>query len=105
MMKAANLNPRNDGYIFNLAGLCLAVRKFDDAIKLLETLQVSSSPEIAAEAGQALAGARESKRAATSNFDAGPRRLVLELCFRPVRLYRLFPPALQCRLHLPQQGF
>jgi tetratricopeptide (TPR) repeat protein len=72
MMKAANLNPRNDGYIFNLAGLCLAMRKFDHAIKLLESLQASSSPEVAAQAGQALAGAREAKRAATSNFDAGP---------------------------------
>jgi Flp pilus assembly protein TadD len=60
-MKAINLNPRNDGYVFNLAGMCLAARKFDDAIKLLESLRDSSNPEIAARAEQALVRAREAK--------------------------------------------
>jgi hypothetical protein len=47
MVEAARLNPRNDGYIFNLAGMCLAARKFDEAIQLLKTLQ-NSTPEMAA---------------------------------------------------------
>jgi Flp pilus assembly protein TadD len=61
--KAVNLNPRNDGYVFNLAGICLSARKFDEAIQLLESLQNSGNPEIVARAGQALVGAREARLA------------------------------------------
>ena len=66
MIKAVKLNPRNDGYVFNLGQMCLMNRKYDDAISLFAQLQKSSNEQIAAQSQQALSTALEAKHAEAS---------------------------------------
>jgi len=66
MSKAVALNPRNEGYFFNLAEIYLMNHMYDEAIALLERLQKSSNPGIVAQAGPALAIARDAKLAAAA---------------------------------------
>jgi tetratricopeptide (TPR) repeat protein len=63
MIKAVKLNPRNDGYVFNLAQMCLMNRKYDDAISLFTQLQKSSNEQVAGQAQRALSTAQEAKQA------------------------------------------
>jgi len=54
MKKALELSPRNEHYMFNLASVCLANRKLDDAIAIYQNLAHSADPEIALRASQSL---------------------------------------------------
>jgi tetratricopeptide (TPR) repeat protein len=66
MIKAVKLNPRNDGYVFNLDEMCLMNRKYDDAIALFTQLQKSGNEQIVAQAQQALSTAQQAKQAEAS---------------------------------------
>jgi tetratricopeptide (TPR) repeat protein len=48
MRKAIAISPRNESYLFNLANLYQANRQPDEAITVLQSLQGSSDPQIAA---------------------------------------------------------
>jgi len=54
MKKALELSPRNEHYMFNLASVCLANRKVDDAIAIFRNLARSADPEVAMRASQSL---------------------------------------------------
>ena len=54
MKKALELSPRNEHYMFNLASVCLANHRFDDAIAIYQNLARSADPEIALRASQSL---------------------------------------------------
>ena len=54
MKKALELSPRNESYLFNLASICLANRRVDDAIAILQRLAGSADPEVATRANQSL---------------------------------------------------
>jgi Tfp pilus assembly protein PilF len=66
MLKAVALNPRNEGYAFNLAEMHLLNRDYDTAIAMLEELKKGHNPVIAAQAEQALPQAQEAKLAAAA---------------------------------------
>ena len=57
--KAVSLNPRNDGYQFNLAQMYLGNNQPDKAISILQSLSHSSNPAAAMRAAQSLQQARE----------------------------------------------
>jgi len=59
MQKALAISPRNEYYLFNLANLHLTNRQPDQAIALLQSLQSSSNPEVAAHATAALTQAQQ----------------------------------------------
>ena len=59
MRKAIDIDPRNENYRFNLANIYLANRQPDQAIAVLQTIQNSSSPEMASRVTMALANARQ----------------------------------------------
>jgi len=54
LKKAVELSPRNDHYMFNLASVCLANHRVDDAIVIWRNLEESSDREVAARASQSL---------------------------------------------------
>ena len=54
MRAAMRLSPRNEQYVYNLAQIYIAGRKFDAAKNLLDRLQASGNPQIAAAAHQRL---------------------------------------------------
>ena len=62
MKKALELSPRNEHYMFNLASVCLANQKVDEAIVILQKLSGSGDPEIAMRARQALEQATSFKQ-------------------------------------------
>lgn len=55
MIKAVQLNPGNEQYRFNLAGMCASNQKLDAARKILEDLKNSSDAVMASRADQELA--------------------------------------------------
>jgi Flp pilus assembly protein TadD len=59
MQKALAINPRNESYLFNMASLYLTNRQPDQAIAMLQALQVSGNREIASRAATALAQAQQ----------------------------------------------
>jgi hypothetical protein len=63
MSKAVILSPRNEQYRLNLAQIYLATQKVDPALALLQQLQNSSDPGVAARASQSLAQAQAFKQA------------------------------------------
>jgi Flp pilus assembly protein TadD len=66
MRKAIDIDPRNENYRFNLANIYLANRQPDKAIAVLQTIQNSSSPEMASRVAQAVANARQFQQALQS---------------------------------------
>lgn len=66
MLKAVALNPRNEGYAFNLAEMYLMNRKYDTAVAMLEELKKSHDPAIVAQAEQALPQAQDAMLAAAA---------------------------------------
>jgi len=66
MVKAVELSPRNESYRFNLANICMANRKVDEAIALLRSLAVSGNPEVASRANAVLAQAENFKEKTAS---------------------------------------
>src|SRR6185437_12548336 len=71
--KAISLNPRNQGYYFNLADLYMQQRKTQDALGIFQTLTKSSNQMIALRA-QAAASQIENMQARLKEFnqDSGP---------------------------------
>jgi Flp pilus assembly protein TadD len=59
MKKALAISPRNDNYVFNLANLYLANRQPDQAISLLQSLQVGDNPGLASTVTGIVAQARQ----------------------------------------------
>jgi tetratricopeptide (TPR) repeat protein len=59
MQKALAISPRNQSYLYNLANLYLANRQPDLAITVLQSLQVTDNPALAAQAAIILAQARQ----------------------------------------------
>ena len=55
MTKAVELNPRNEGYRFNLAQMYLQYQNFDSAEVVLESLKDSGDPQISTHANEQLA--------------------------------------------------
>ena len=68
MLKAVALNPRNEGYAFNLAEMYLMNRKYDTAVAMLEKLKKSPDPAIVAQAEQALPQAQDASLAAAAGL-------------------------------------
>lgn len=66
MLKAVNLDPRNEAYIFNLAQLYLAAQKFDESIALLNMLARSNTPGTGMRAQRELAQVHSVKQAMDS---------------------------------------
>jgi tetratricopeptide (TPR) repeat protein len=66
MLKAVALNPRNEGYAFNLAEMYLMNREYDTAVAMLEELKKSRDPAIVAQAEQALPQAQDAMLAAAA---------------------------------------
>jgi Flp pilus assembly protein TadD len=66
MLKAVGLNPRNEGYAFNLAEMYLMNREYDTAVAMLEELKKSRDPAIVAQAEQALPQAQDAMLAAAA---------------------------------------
>ena len=71
LKKAVELNPRNEGYQFNLALMYLSNRKLDEGISLLAALQASASPEIASRAASTLLEAQAAKASMLRAKEAG----------------------------------
>ena len=59
MQKALAISPRNEVYLFNLANLYLANRQPGEAVAVLQSLQGTSSPELAQHVTAMLAQSRE----------------------------------------------
>ena len=59
MRKALAISPRNENYLFNLANIYLANRQPDQAIAILQSLQVTDNPELASRVAGTLAQARQ----------------------------------------------
>jgi tetratricopeptide (TPR) repeat protein len=59
MRKAITINPRNEEYRFNMAGIFLRNRQPDQAIQVLETIRNSPNPALAAQASSLIDSARE----------------------------------------------
>src|SRR5437868_13994926 len=64
LLKAIELNPRNEQYRFNLANLFLDSQKFDEAMSVLRMLQSSGDPQIASRATEELAQVQRYKEQA-----------------------------------------
>ncbi len=74
MRKALSLNPRNEGYIFNLAQMYMNNRNPDAAIPLFRYLQKARNPSLAVQAAEMMGQAQEMKSAlaaGTSPVEAG----------------------------------
>lgn len=54
MQRALELNPRNQQYLLNLAGMYMTLRRFDAATPILEGLTKSDQPQMAAQANESL---------------------------------------------------
>ncbi|MGB9233183.1 MAG: tetratricopeptide repeat protein [Terriglobales bacterium] len=73
LQKALELAPRNEGYKFNLAEVCLVNGKEDDAIAILRNLSGSNDPDVALRASDMLEQAiRFKKQSANFLLDASP---------------------------------
>jgi tetratricopeptide (TPR) repeat protein len=59
MRKALAIDPRNENYRFNLANLFLANHQPDQAIAILQTLQATNNPALAAQVTQTLESVRQ----------------------------------------------
>ena len=59
MRKALAISPRNENYLFNLASLYLTNQQPDQAIAVLQSLQVTDNPELASRVAGALAQAQQ----------------------------------------------
>ncbi len=59
MQKALAISPRNQNYLFNLGNIYLANRQLDQALALLQSLQVTDDPELAARVAETLAQVKE----------------------------------------------
>lgn len=70
--KAISLNPRNQGYYFNLANLFMQQRKMDDALGIFHALAKSSDPSVAQRASAA-ALQIENIQTMMTRTDDGPR--------------------------------
>ena len=66
LLKAIELNPRNEQYRFNLANLFLESQKFDEAMSVLRVLQSSSDPQILSRSTEELAQVQRYKEQARS---------------------------------------
>src|SRR5256885_11064936 len=64
LLKAIELNPRNEQYRFNLANLFLDSQKFDEAISVLRMLQSSGDPQIVSRSTEELAQVQRYKEQA-----------------------------------------
>jgi Tfp pilus assembly protein PilF len=73
MSKAVMLSPRNEQYRFNLAQIYLANRKVDPALAILQQLQNSSDPGVAARASQSLDQAQAFKQAMQAGSESPAR--------------------------------
>lgn len=58
IQKAVSLSPRNENYQLNLAQMYLSMRKADEAIAILQALQKSANPAVAARAQESLTQAQ-----------------------------------------------
>jgi Flp pilus assembly protein TadD len=63
MSKAADLDPRNENYAYNLSQMYAAGGQVDKALPILERLKNSSNPQIASAAAQSLMRVQEYKLA------------------------------------------
>jgi tetratricopeptide (TPR) repeat protein len=66
LLKAIELNPRNEQYRFNLASLFLESQKFDEAMSVLRVLQSSGNPQIASRSTEELTQVQRYKEQARS---------------------------------------
>jgi tetratricopeptide (TPR) repeat protein len=66
MIKAITIDPRNEGYRFNLANLYLANREPDKAVEVLEALQKNASPEMTSRVASVLERVHEVQQVSTS---------------------------------------
>jgi Flp pilus assembly protein TadD len=66
MLKAVALNPRSDGYAFNLAQMYLLNKNYDTAIAILERLENSLDANLAAQAARALREVQNAKLASAA---------------------------------------
>lgn len=67
MRKAVALSPRNEGYQYNLAQMYISNRQFEDALALLQVLEKTSNPELAARVRQSLMSLEQIKLASQRN--------------------------------------
>lgn len=73
---AMHLSPRNEWYVYHLAQIYVASKKWDDANALLERLKASGNPQIAAEARNLISQAGTERKygiAGTSTDGAQPK--------------------------------
>ena len=70
MRKAISIDPRNESYRINLANIYLANRQQEKAVAILESLQKSTTPEIASRAASTLENIRQFQ-------ESDPSRLTL----------------------------
>jgi Flp pilus assembly protein TadD len=77
MRKAIAISPRNESYLFNLANLYQANRQPDQAITVLQSLQGSSDPQIAARAAGMLAQVQEFQEVTQARDGSIGRGLVI----------------------------
>jgi tetratricopeptide (TPR) repeat protein len=59
MRKALTISPRNENYLFNLANIYLANHQPDQAIAILQSLQIADNPELASRVAGMLAQVRQ----------------------------------------------
>lgn len=73
---AMHLSPRDEWYVYHLAQIYVASKKWDDANTLLERLKASSNPQIAAEARNLIsqAGTERKYGIAGSSTDGGQQK-------------------------------
>jgi tetratricopeptide (TPR) repeat protein len=70
--KAISLNPRNQGYYFNLANLFMQQRKMDDALGIFHALAKSSDPAVAQRASAAASQVENIQTMMTRTDNAPP---------------------------------
>jgi tetratricopeptide (TPR) repeat protein len=82
IQKAVALSPRNENYQLNLAQMYLTTRKVDEAIAILQALQKSGTPAVAAHARDSLAQAQAFQAASKAYAARSPQDVQGELNVR-----------------------
>ncbi len=77
MRKALAISPRNENYLFNVAGMYLANRQPDQAIAVLQSLRVTDNPELASRVAGMLAQARQFRQLSQESAGTGPGMVLL----------------------------
>ncbi len=77
MRKALAISPRNENYLFNVAGMYLANRQPDQAIAVLQSLRVTDNPELASRVAGTLAQARQFRQLSQESAGTGPGMVLL----------------------------